>query len=503
MKIFRASDLRSIDQYTIDHEPIKSIDLMERAAAQLTGWYVRHFKTDRRVLVFAGPGNNGGDALALARMLADRQYRVRCYLLKFGKLSEDCAINRLRLMNQSLVEFSALSEGDELPEIEDGDVVVDGIFGSGLSRTVRGFPAAVIRHINENAARVVSIDIPSGLFGEDNRGNDPEAIIRAEYTLSFQQPFLSFFFACNAGFVGRWTIRDIGLHREAIAQTPSEYHRITKAMVEDLIPVRKAFSHKGDYGHALLIAGSLGMMGAALLSGRSALRGGCGLLSLHVPQRGNDVVQTALPEAMVSLDSADDCFTALPQLEAYSAIGVGPGLGRDPLSRVALLQLLNCAPVPLVLDADALNLLSGDPHFMEQIPPGSILTPHPGEFDRLAGPSEDDYARHLKQRELASRLGLYIVLKGAYTGVATPEGAYYFNSTGNPGMATGGSGDVLTGLITALLARGLRAGDAALAGVFLHGFAGDLAAAAKGREGMIAGDIADQIPAAFRSLLGE
>ena len=500
MKIFDALRVREIDQYTTIHEPVESIDLMERAATRLTGWYVRHFNTSQRVVIFAGPGNNGGDALAMARMLAERQFRVDCYLLTFGKFSKDCAINRNRLLSQGKVDLKEISDEDPLPAINSEDVVVDGIFGSGLSRKVAGFPARVIRHINDHAGKLVSIDIPSGLFGEDNTGNDYNHVIRADYTLSFQFPFLSFFFDTNDPYVGHWRVHDINLHPEIIQETDTPYRTIEKDEVLAMLPVRKRFSHKGTFGHALIISGSYGMMGAALLAGESCLRGGVGLVTLHVPRFGYNIIQTGFPEAIVSLDQSDILFSAPPGLSPYSAIGIGPGIGCKPNTGRGLKRLLEIARVPLVIDADGLNILSEHPEWYDLLPAGTILTPHPKEFDRLAGESENAFQRHVKQRKFSKKYGVIVVLKGAYSGIATPDGSYWFNTSGNPGMATGGSGDVLTGLIAGLLAQGLPPRDAALAGVYLHGLAGDLAVKESSEEAVIASDIMRQLGTAFREV---
>ena len=489
MKIFGAEQVRGIDAYTIKNESIRSIDLMERAATQLAGWYVRHYHTDRKVVVFAGSGNNGGDALALARMLAERQYQVDCHLLRFGKLSENYALNLERLKEQGTVKLIEIGEQDSLPEVMKADVVVDGIFGSGLSRIVSGLPARVIRHINDRAGTVISIDIPSGLFGEDNSDNDYNQVIRAHHTLTFQFPFLSFFFDLNDQYVGHWRVHDIKLHPQAIQDTKTDYRTIEPEEIRALLPRREKFAHKGTFGHALMISGCYGMMGAALLAGESCLRSGTGLVTLHVPRFGYGIVQTAFPEAIVSLDQSDILFSEPPDLGPYSAIGIGPGLGCKPNSGKGLKMLLERADLPLVIDADGLNILSQHPDWYELLPEGTILTPHPKEFDRLAGKSNGSYERHLKQREFATKYSVVVVLKGAYTGIASPEGGYWFNTTGNPGMATGGSGDVLTGLITGLLAQGMVPLDAAMAGVYLHGLSGDLAAADIGEEALIAGDM--------------
>jgi hydroxyethylthiazole kinase-like uncharacterized protein yjeF len=500
MKIFRTGEVKEIDAYTIKKEAIASIDLMERAARRLAGWYVRHYHTDRRVLIFAGPGNNGGDALAMARMLSESQYQVLCYLLQFGKLSADSQINLERLKEQKKVVLNVIGEKDPLPEITAGDVVVDGIFGSGLSRPVAGFPAEVIRHINQRAESVVAIDIPSGLLGEDNTGNDPGNIIRAQHTLTFQFPFLSFFFSDNAANVGHWRVHDIKLHPDAISKTATAYRSIEAAYIRGLLPLREKFAHKGSFGHALLISGCYGMMGAALLAGEACLRSGTGLVTLHVPRKGYGIIQTGFPEAIVSLDQSEILFSEPPELEPYSAIGIGPGLGCKPNSGKGLKMVLEQASVPLVIDADGLNILSQHPEWYDLIPPGTILTPHPKEFDRLAGVSSSAFERHVKQRAFAKKHRVIVVLKGAHTGIASPDGSYCFNTTGNPGMATGGSGDVLSGLITGLLAQGMAALDAAHAGVYLHGLAGDLAVKELGQEALIAGDMIRYMGKAFTEI---
>jgi len=502
MKIFRADQVREIDAYTIKNEPVRSIDLMERAASRLAGWYVRHFHTNRKVVIFAGPGNNGGDALAIARMLADRQFRVECYLLRFGKLSEDCAINLERLKSQGLVKLIETGEQDPLPEIDHIDVVVDGIFGSGLSRSVTGLAARVIQHINEQAGSVIAIDIPSGLFGEDNSGNDPGKVIRADYTLTFQFPFLSFFFGDNEEMVGQWRVHDIKLHPVAIEGMETGYRTIEPEEIRSFLPQRRKYAHKGTFGHALMISGSYGMMGAALLSGESCLRSGAGLVTLHVPRFGYGIVQTGFPEAIVSLDQSDILFSEPPDLTSYSAVGIGPGLGCKSNSCKGLKMVLERVRVPLVIDADGLNILSEHTEWLDILPENSVLTPHPREFDRLAGPSENSYKRHLKQIEFARKYRVVVVLKGAHTGIASPAGGYWFNTTGNPGMATGGSGDLLTGLITGLLAQGVPSLEAALIGVYIHGLAGDRAVEFSSEEALIAGDIMLYYGEAFSELKG-
>ncbi len=344
---------------------------------------------------------------------------------------------------------------------------------------------------SRETTKIIAIDIPSGLMGEDNSENNLENIVKADYTLTFQFPKISFLFAENEPYVGEFEVLPIGLHPEGIAKTPSNFHLLEADDIQKLIPKRSRFSHKGTFGHALLIAGSYGKMGAAVLSSKACLRSGVGLLTTHIPRLGYTILQTAVPEAMTSVDQHDSMFTELPDLEPFSAIGAGPGLGTKSNSEKALLSLLENAKVPLVLDADALNILSKNKEWLEKLPENSILTPHPGEFKRLAGEAANSYENIQKQIGFSEKYKVIVVLKGAFTSISTPDGKLYFNSTGNPGMATAGSGDVLTGIILSLLAQGIAPKNAAITGVHLHGLAGDLTAKEKSEISLIAGDIVE------------
>ena len=378
--------------------------------------------------------------------------------------------------------------------------MIDGLFGSGLNRPLTGGFAAMVRYINQSNATVVAIDIPSGLFGEDNRKNDPDAIIHADLTLTFGFPKLAFLLPENAEFVGEWKVLDILLHPEIIASTPTQFTLVTEEDIAAVFQPRNRFAYKGTFGHALLIAGSHGKMGAALLSAKACLRSGAGLLTVHIPGRGEQILQTAFPEAMVDLDQHQDHFSSVSGIKAYSSIAIGPGLGQHPDSVKALEQLLQVVEKPLVIDADALNLIAANKDLLKRIPPRSILTPHPKEFDRIAGESTNSYERLKKAQAFATDHQLCVVLKGAYTAICTATGNVYFNNCGNPGMATAGSGDVLTGIILALLAQGLEPETAAVSGVFLHGTAGDLAAVYRSEESMIASDITDMLGKAFKQI---
>ena len=504
MKILPSASIHQVDAYTIEHEPIASIDLMERAAQALSGAIIRRWDNhDMPVVVFAGPGNNGGDALAVARLLTAKGYsNLSVYLFNpKDSLSDDCRINRDRLKEEAPnVEFQEVGTQFVPPVLSDNHLVVDGLFGSGLNRPLSGGFAAVVKYINASAAQVVSIDVPSGLMGEDNTGNVGAAIVRADVTLSLQLPKLSFLFAENAVYTGEWDLLEIGLSAEAIDEAETNFYLTEPDDVKWLLKTRQKFAHKGDFGRALLIAGSHGMAGASVLAAKACLRSGVGLLKVHVPLCNNVIVQTAVPEAMTETDYSDACFTTSADADNIQALGIGPGLGVEPETELALLEQIEITPVPMVIDADALNLLARHPEHLARLPKGSILTPHPKELERLVGKCLNSYERLIKACALAREADVHIVLKGAYSAVITPGGNCYFNTTGNPGMATGGSGDVLTGVLLALMAQGYAPQTAALLGTYVHGLAGDLAAHKLGQTALTAGDIVDNLPAAWKAM---
>lgn len=500
MKLFTTKQIATLDKYTIENEPISDLDLMERASLQITSWLVHRFSTESKMVFFAGPGNNGGDALAIARQLAELGFICEVWLLDFGKeLKGSPAKNVERLKEQGLVKLSVLKNSDDFPEIGLTDIIIDGLFGSGLTRPPDGFSAQIVKKINQLLNTVVSIDIPSGLMGEDNTGNNAESIIQATFTLTFQFPKMSFFFGENEKFTGVWEVLPIRLHPDGIALTQTDFMLIDREEVQHIIQKRSRFSHKGTYGHALLIAGSFGKMGAAILASKACLRSGAGLLTSHVPQLGYSIIQTAVPEAMASVDQHDSFFTEIPDLSKFSAVGVGPGIDMNSDTKQALFELLEKSVVPLVIDADALNILADSKQWLDRLPKNSILTPHPGEFKRLVGDAENSFIRVQQQIQFSKKYCVVVVLKGAFTSISTPEGRLFFNSSGNPGMATAGSGDVLTGIILGLLAQGIPPENAALAGVYLHGLAGDLAVLQKSEFSLVAGDIIEYLGKAFLS----
>jgi hydroxyethylthiazole kinase-like uncharacterized protein yjeF len=503
MKIFTAEQVRKIDSYTIENEPIASIDLMERASVQITSWLVEMFDNSHPFLFLIGPGNNGGDGLAVARMLREKNYLVEVMLIRISeKLSADARINLDRLRQMPGIKIREVEEVSTPITADTGTIVVDAIFGSGLKRRVGGLARDVITHVNALPNLRIAIDIPSGLFGEDNTDNDRNAIFKSDFTLALQAPSLSFFFAENQAYVGNWDVLPIGLHPKILEEEESAWHYIHDRHASNLLKPRMKFAHKGTFGHCLLVAGCYGMMGAAVLAARACLRSGTGLVTGHVPRFGYKILQTTVPEALISIDESDIIFTGVPGLEPFSAVGIGPGLGCKPNTGRAILELIKTVKVPLVMDADALNLLSAHPEWIALLPEDTIITPHPREFERLAGKAENGYARVRMQIDFARRHKIFVVLKGAHTSIACPDGSCWFNTTGNPGMATAGSGDVLTGIILSLLGQGYLPRDAAILGVYLHGLAGDLASEAFSEESLIAGDIIEYLGNAFRYIKG-
>ena len=501
MKIFTTSQIAELDQYTIVNEPIRSIDLMERASLKFAERIISKFYSIDRIAVFAGPGNNGGDALAVARMLISDHYVVDVFIPDFGKTpTEGFTINLDRLKEVADDSQIKTVYFHVFPYISNYQLIIDGLYGSGLTRTLSGFAADLVRHLNQSGVPIVSIDIPSGLMGEDNTNNDRTAIIKARTTYTFQFPKLSFFFKENEEFIGSWEVLPIGLHPEGISGKLTYWNYTEVQTAAGILKVRGKFTHKGTCGHALLVAGSFGKMGAAVLAAKGCLRSGVGLLTVHLPQSGNQIMQMAVPEAMVSIDQSDHHISDIALKINYKAIGIGPGLGQAPGTIHAFRKLLETHLEPIVIDADALNILSTNPEMLGLISENSILTPHPVEFDRLAGVAGSGFERFQNAIRFAQSHRVIVVLKGAYTSIVFPDGNCWFNSTGNPGMATGGSGDVLTGILTGLLAQGYTPKETAILGVYLHGLSGDFSILGSSQEAIIASDLTKKLGKAFTFL---
>lgn len=501
MKILPVEEIRRADRYTIENEPISSIDLMERAATACSIWLTEHINPSVKVAVFCGTGNNGGDGLAIARHLKNADFDTTVYILRASSgSSSDFGINLKRLRDTGHTPVHELVSEAEFPQIPTDSIVVDALLGTGLSRPAEGKVALLIEHINRSNAFVAAVDVPSGLLVDSSTIALGGIAVRANVSLSFSPPKLCYMMAENEKFTGEWVFLDIGLDEGFISQASTPYFFTLK---EDVLPLslsRARFAHKGHFGHALLIAGSKGKAGAAILSARGCLHSGAGLLTTHLPAKPAEAMQAAFPESMTSIDPNESIVTELPSLGSYNAVAAGPGLGTDPATSAMLKLLIQNFRGPMVLDADALNILSENRTWLPFLTPGTILTPHPREFDRLAGNSANDFDRLNKAREFAMKYKVFVILKGGVTAIATPAGNCHFNSSGNPGMATAGSGDVLTGILLGLTARGYDALSACILGVYLHGLAGDLAADSLGMEYMVASDILAHLPGAFQSI---
>ena len=503
MKIFTSAQIHELDKHTIEHEPIRSVDLMERAAKAIVHCIMEEWSTSTPIVVFAGPGNNGGDALAVARLLLAEGFKVKVILFNISnKLSEDCGINKQRLIDLKYFnDFTEVTTTFDPPELTADILVIDGLFGSGLTRPLAGGFASLVKYINQSPSKVVSIDIPSGLMAEDNSFNVTANIICADLTLTLHQKKLSFFLSDAQTYLGRTKVLDIRLSQDFIEKAEAQFTLLEESMIRSRMIHRNDFAHKGQMGNALIVAGSYGMAGASILATQACLRSGVGKVTVHTPKKNYSIMQISVPEAVMQMDHEETTFSEAVDTEDFDALGIGPGLGQVENTAIAMITQIRRAQCPVVADADALNMLANHRAWMQQLPKNIILTPHPLEFDRLSGsPANSDYERLQQAREMAQNLQAFIILKGHYSALCMPNGNVVFNSTGNSGMATAGSGDVLTGIITGLLARGYSQLNACTVGMYLHGLAGDLAMKETGKESLVASDIIRFLPEAFKKV---
>jgi len=499
MKILNAEQIRAWDQYTMAHEPIASIDLMERAATKCFEWLEENNWFVHSFSIFCGKGNNGGDGLAIARMLAARGCTVSVNILEFGhKGTDDFQSNLARLHQYPSVTIHFVQDEANFHTLSKETVIIDALFGSGLTRPLEAITAKLVEHINKSGCQIIAIDIPSGMSVDRSSKGNP--IIKANYTLSFQCYKPAFLVAENSEYTGEVVILNIGLLPEFLQSIATNSELLDGSIIRSIYKTRSRFAHKGNFGHAIIVAGSYGKIGAAVLSAKGCLRSGVGLLTFFVPKCGYEIMQTAVSEAMILTDANSSMITKIDDdILKYDSLGIGPGLGTATETRAALKESFSVYKKPIVIDADALNGLSMEKN-LPTFPPGTILTPHPKEFERLFGECKNDFERIEKAIAKAELLNCVIVLKGHHTFIACPNGKGYFNNTGNAGMATAGSGDVLTGMLTGLLAQDYSSEETAILGVYLHGLAGDLAAKEYSQEAMIAGDIIDNIGNAFKQL---
>jgi hydroxyethylthiazole kinase-like uncharacterized protein yjeF len=499
MKIFTASQIKALDQFTMQEQGIGSAELMQRAAGKCFQWLSRHYSADTAVLVVCGMGNNGGDGLALTRLLLQEGFSAKAVVLKHRETFSDDASHNLTLLHHTDADsIQILEEGEFISGIPDDVLIVDALFGSGLNRALEGWVAQFIDEINEWPNEVLAIDLPSGL-PSDMLPAKHATIVQANHTISFQLFKRSFLHPEAASYTGRIHLLDIGLSKKFETATHTQYHTIDAATIKELYKPRNEFGHKGTFGKAQLIGGSYGKIGAIALSTQAALRTGAGLVFTAAPACGNLVLQSIAPEAMF-IKSGENHIEAIVVEKGMDAIGIGPSMGQEDATIKALLQFIEDNDVPLVIDADALNIISNKKEVLHKLRPDTILTPHPKEFERLFGQAADSMLQVEIGRAKAMKHNICIILKGHHTAVLTPSGECWYNTTGNSGMATGGSGDVLTGILTSLRAQGYAAKDAAIMGVYLHGMAGDLAAQALSKEAMLAGDIISHLGKAFGKL---
>lgn len=501
MKIFTGEQIYLADKFTIENQQISSDELMERAASQLFQWLDANLKgANLKIHLFCGIGNNGGDGIALARYLLEHNYDIAVYVVNYSeKRSKDFLINLDRLKERKCWPV-VLNSDSILPEISPNDFVVDAIFGIGLNRNPDVWVKNLITHINSSKAYILAVDIPSGMFA-DKATEDFTAVIKANYVLSFQLPKLVFFLPETGPFITQWQLLDIGLDHGFIQHQETDFELISKYEVVPMYRPRNKFSHKGDYGHTLVVGGSYSKIGAVQLSATACLKIGAGLVTALVPNCGYLPLQCALPEVMVRTSGEEQIIT-IDEPSNHSVIIAGMGLGTSQKTKLAFKAFLKDNKQPLVLDADALNILASENELQNSITPGAVLTPHPGELKRLIGDWKDDFEKLALAKAFSKKHDVVLVLKGAHT-ITIYQDKGYVNTTGNPGMATAGSGDVLAGIIGGLISQGYNPLNASIFGVFLHGFAADIAASKMGYEAIIASTIIEYLPEAFMKLFTE
>jgi hydroxyethylthiazole kinase-like uncharacterized protein yjeF len=497
MKILSSQQIRNIDSETIKREAISSLELMKRASTAFYNWFIERYPNKHTsILIFSGVGNNGGDSLVIARLLHKSGYSVNVCLIEYSEnYTEDCAHN-IRRVKAENISFRKITDEKQIPAISQYDIVIDGIFGTGLSREISGIAASVINRINESNVNIISIDVPSGLFLDKKTS----FAVNATKTVTFQIPKLALFLPENQYFAGNVYIVDIGLNDKAISECESNIFYTERGDISKLIKPILKFAHKGTEGHVLIIGGSYGKIGSVCLASKAALKTGCGLVTAYLPKCGVPIIQTNFPEVMAIGDNGEKYITSINFDIRPDAIGLGIGMGQNEESQSAFHDLLVNNHLPLVIDADGLNILSKNPEWLNLLQPKTILTPHPRELSRLIGEWCDDYDKIKKAMLFAQKYNIILVVKGAYSLIIDSENIY-LNSSGTPALATAGSGDVLTGIITSLLAQGYKQVDAARVGVFLHGLTSELAEKTIYPKSFIASDIIENIGNAYRSLV--
>ena len=502
MKLFSKEQIYEGDKLTTERQKISSTDLMERAGIQIFNWiHTRMQGAQVPIHVFCGIGNNGGDGLVLSRHLINHGYNVVTYIVNCSdKRSKDFLVNYDRIKSVTKEWPKMLSCSGDFSEIviNEKDIIVDAVFGIGLNRPPNDWVIELFEKFRNSKAFTLSIDIPSGLY-TDKAVENEKAVVNAGYTLSFQSPKLVFFLPSTAKFTVQWEALDIGIDRDYLMQTDTEVELISKYEVLPLYKPRDKFSHKGDFGHGMILGGSYGKIGAVNLASRAALSVGSGLVTAYIPKCGYHSLQSSIPEVMVITDDNETTIRKIKYEIEPTVIGVGVGLGTTTETAKAFETFLKENKMPLVIDADGINLLSKKKTLLKLVPEQSILTPHPKELERLVGKWSDDFEKLNKVKAFSKKYNLIVLIKGANS-ITVYLDKFYINTTGNPGMATAGSGDVLTGIISGLLAQGYESLAATIFGVYLHGRSGDIALEDYGYQSLIASHIIDTIGEAYIDL---
>jgi len=499
MKLFNREQLRAWDQITIERHYSSSAELME-LAARSCGEVLIDKAFAARYVFFCGIGNNGGDGLVMARLLHEQQLDVLVVVVGDSSSGSADFRENLQILIDGDLPLSFMSAMPESFDLDPDAVIVDALFGSGLNRPMEGWLVDLISAINSLPNRVVAVDIPSGLQ-PDLLEPQTGAIVEADITLTIETPKRSMLFAENDRYVGKMVIVPLGLDLDFEQEQPCDWIMIDDREVAPSLHERWKFSHKGMHGHLQVNAGSTGMMGACMLVSYAAMRSGTGKVTACVTELGLQILQTAIPEVVCKIGGGEGELSSFEQVESATALVIGPGIGTTEKPTSMMDAWLKNASKPAIVDADALTILARE-GWLSRIPAQTIITPHVGEFDRLFGKHDTHFERLQTQCQKSKELSIYIVLKGAHTRISTPEGLLYINSTGNPGMATAGSGDVLSGMIGGLLAQGYEPLQAAMLAVYMHGLAGDVAAEARGMDSIIARDIVEFIGDAYSHLRG-
>lgn len=500
MKIFSKAQIYEADKITVERQNISSTDLMERAGIEIFNWlHLRLQGNQVPIHVFCGIGNNGGDGMVVSRHLINHGYKVNVYVVNYSeKRSKDFLINYERIKSDTKNWPKVLNSEADFPSINPEDIIIDAVFGVGLNRPAIGWVQLLFQNFKACKAFTISIDMPSGLY-MDKVPEDENAVVWADVTLTFQTPKLVFFLPDTGRYTNNWEILNIGIDRDFLNVTPTEFELIGKPEILNLYQPRDKFSHKGNFGHALIVGGSYGKIGAVTLSSKAALVSGCGLVTAYIPKCGYEILQSSFPEAMVITDTSEKIITDINYYIEASAIGIGMGIGTDPETVKTFENFLSDIKNPLVIDADALNILSKHKKLLNLLPKNSVLTPHPKELERLIGSWKDDFEKLEKAKAFSKQYKVIVVIKGANTITAFQDHCY-INTTGNPGLATAGSGDVLTGIITGLMAQGYKPIDAATFGVYLHGKSADIAIESTGYQSLIASHVIDHLGKAYLHL---